>query len=100
MNQWQMLANFACNADPDCCLLAGRYTLLEQDALDEFLPLCQQKQISILLGGVYNSGILTTGARPGAKYNYTDAPPTVIERVRHLEEVCARYHIPRHVAAI
>jgi D-threo-aldose 1-dehydrogenase len=100
MNQWQMLADFARNADFDCFLLAGRYTLLEQGALTEFLPLCQMKGISVFLGGVYNSGILARGAKPGAQYNYKDAPPEILERARHLEEVCARYGIPLHVAAL
>lgn len=100
MNDWRMLAEFARHADFDCFLLAGRYTLLEQGALHEFLPLCQDRGISVFLGGVYNSGILATGARPGAKYNYTDAPPAVLERVRRLEEVCARHDVALKAAAL
>jgi len=100
MNQWQMLADFARNADFDCFLLAGRYTLLEQGALDEFFPLCQEKGIGIFLGGVYNSGILARGANPGAKYNYADAPSEILERVRRIEAVCARYQVPLYVAAL
>lgn len=100
MNQWQMQADFARHADPDCFLLAGRYTLLEQGALDEFFPLCQEKGIGIFLGGVYNSGILARGARPGAQYNYANAPEEIIERVRRIEDVCARYQVPLYVAAL
>ena len=100
MNQWQMEADFIRDADPDCFLLAGRYTLLEQGALDEFLPLCQSKQISVFLGGIYNSGILARGAGPGAKYNYQDAPAEIIERARRLSEVCERYDVPLYVAAL
>ncbi len=100
MNQWQMLADFARNADFDCFLLAGRYTLLEQGALAEFLPLCAARQISVFLGGVYNSGILATGGRPGAIYNYEAAPPEVLERVNKIEAVCARYDVPLNVAAL
>lgn len=100
MNQWQMLGDFARNADFDCFLLAGRYTLLEQTALDEFMPLCQAKGISLFMGGVFNSGILARGAQPGAKYNYEDAPAEVLERVRQLEAVCAEYKVPLNVAAV
>ena len=100
MNQWQMLGDFARNADFDCFLLAGRYTLLEQTAVEEFLPLIQQKGIGLFLGGVYNSGILATGPTPGATYNYAPAPPEIAERVRRIEAVCARYGVPLNVAAL
>lgn len=99
MNQWEMLADFARNADFDCFLLAGRYTLLEQESLD-FVELCQQKQIGVLLGGVYNSGILATGAGPTARYNYTIAPEEIMERVTAIEKVCQRHGVPLKVAAI
>jgi D-threo-aldose 1-dehydrogenase len=99
MNQWQMLERFARNADVDCFLLAGRYTLLEQTSL-EFLELCRQRSIGILLGGVFNSGILATGPVPGAKFQYVDAPPAVMERARRLQEVCERYDVPLATAAL
>jgi len=99
VNQWQMLVDFAHHADFDCFLLAGRYTLLEQGALD-LLELCHARGISILLGGVYNSGILATGAQPGAKYNYADAPPVLLEQVRRIETICARYDAPLKAAAL
>lgn len=99
MNQWQMLAEFAEQADIDCLLLAGRYTLLEQGGLP-LLELCRRKGIGVLLGGVYNSGILAVGARPGARYNYVAAPPEVLERVGRLEAVCARHAVPLRVAAL
>jgi D-threo-aldose 1-dehydrogenase len=99
MNQWELLADFARAADFDCFLLAGRYTLLQQHPLHEFLPLCQSRGISVFLGGVYNSGILASGAQPGAKYMYADAPPQVLERVRRIEAVCARHAVPLYVAA-
>lgn len=100
MNQWQMEADFARDADIDCFLLAGRYTLLEQTSLDEFLPLCQTKGIGIYLGGVYNSGILATGPRPGAKYNYNPAPPHILEHAGRLQAVCERHGVPLRVAAL
>jgi len=99
MNQWQMLERFARNADFDCFLLAGRYTLLEQTSL-EFLELCRSRGIGVFLGGVFNSGILATGPRPGAKYQYADAPPEIMERARRLEQVCQRHGVPLATAAV
>src|SRR5262249_36616020 len=86
--------------DFDCMLLAGRYTLLEQPALREVLPLAQEKNVGVMLGGVFNSGILASGSASAAKYNYTTAPPQVMERVRSIEAVCARYGVPLPVAAM
>ncbi len=100
MNQWQMLYDFANAGDFDCFLLAGRYTLLEQESLQKFLPLCAQKQISIIVGGPYNSGILASGAVPGAYYNYAPAPHAITERVQQIEKVCAQYNVPLQSAAL
>jgi D-threo-aldose 1-dehydrogenase len=100
MNQWEMERDFANAADFDCFLLAGRYTLLEQEAAGEFLPLCQARNIGLYLGGVLNSGILATGALPGATYNYAPAPPAIMERVRRLEQVCERHGVALHNAAM
>lgn len=100
MNQWQMLAEFAKAGDFDCFLLAGRYTLLEQEPLDSFLPLCSEKDIRIIVGGPYNSGILATGAIEGAHYNYGEAPEEVLERVRGIETVCGRHDVPLQSAAL
>ncbi|MEP7200185.1 MAG: aldo/keto reductase, partial [Chloroflexota bacterium] len=100
MNQWQMLYDFAQAGDFDCFLLAGRYTLLEQTSLQKLLPLCAQKQISVIIGGPYNSGILATGAVDGALYNYLPAPAHIMERVRQIEAVCARHHVALQAAAL
>lgn len=100
MNQWEMLARFARQADFNCFLLAGRYTLLEQKALEVFLPLCQERQIGVFLGGVFNSGILATGARPGAWYQYQAASPEILERVGQIEAICARHGVPLATAAL
>jgi D-threo-aldose 1-dehydrogenase len=99
MNQWQMLANFAEHADFDCFLLAGRYTLLEQGAV-KFLEVCQQKQISVFAAGIYNSGVLATGVVAGAKFQYADAPPEVLAKVRRLQTVCERHNVPLNAAAV
>ena len=100
MNQWQMLEDFARAGDFDCFLLAGRYTLLEQEALKSFLPVCEHKQISIIIGGPYNSGILASGAVEGAYYNYQAAPPDILDRVRIIEAVCARHQVSLQAAAL
>jgi D-threo-aldose 1-dehydrogenase len=86
----------------DCVLLAGRYTLLEQGALDRLLPICEQKGVSILCGGPFNSGILATGARAGARthYNYAAPPADVLERVGRLEKVCEEFGVPLQAAAL
>jgi D-threo-aldose 1-dehydrogenase len=100
MNQWQMLADFARAGDFDCFLLAGRYTLLEQESLRELLPLCLEKDVRIIIGGPYNSGILATGAIDGAMYNYAPANEQLLERVRQIETVCARHEVPLKAAAL
>ena len=100
MNQWEMLYDFALAGDFDCFLLAGRYTLLEQESLHKLLPLCQEKNISIVIGGPYNSGILATGAVEGARYNYAPAPPDILEQTRNIEAACARYGISLRSAAL
>jgi D-threo-aldose 1-dehydrogenase len=100
VNESDMCARFARAGDFDCMLLAGRYTLLEQGALDEFLPLCEAKNIGVLAGGTFNSGILASGPRQGSKYNYAEAPAPVRERVARLGEVCRAHGVPLAAAAI
>jgi D-threo-aldose 1-dehydrogenase len=91
---------FAREADPDCVLLAGRYTLLEQGALEDFLPLAEARGIGVLLGGVFNSGILASGAREGARYNYRPAPPEILDRVARIEAVCRAHGVALAHAAL
>lgn len=100
MNHWQHQSEFAQRANFDCFLLAGRYTLLEQGPLKEFFPLCQDKGIDIFLGGVFNSGILATGAIPGALYQYAPAPPQLIEKTQRIETVCAKHGVALKAAAL
>lgn len=99
MNQSEMLARFAREGDFDCFLLAGRYTLLEQGALEELLPLCVERGIAIIAGGVYNSGILAD-PKPGAHYNYAAAPTTLLERAQRIRAVCERHGVPLKAAAV
>jgi D-threo-aldose 1-dehydrogenase len=100
VNESAMCVRFAQAGDIDAVLLAGRYSLLEQPALADFLPLAQQKGIGVMLGGVFNSGILATGAVEGAKYNYRPAPPEILDRVRRIETVCASHGVALPVAAM
>lgn len=99
MNQWQMLLEFAQNADFDCLMIAGRYTLLEQGALP-LLDYCHAQNIAIIAASIYNSGILATGvdvSRP--TYNHGMASDEISARVRQLEAVCADFNLPLHTVA-
>lgn len=100
VNSWQICERLLGEADFDGFLLAGRYTLLEQDPLDSFLPLCVERDVGIILGGPYNSGILATGAVDGARYNYAPAPPEIRSRVKRLEAVCATHDTELIAAAL
>jgi D-threo-aldose 1-dehydrogenase len=99
MNQTAALERFARESDPDMFLLAGRYTLLEQTALQSFLPLCMQRGIAVVAGGVFNSGLLAD-AGAGARYNYDPAPADLIARAQRLSEVCQRHGVPLKAAAL
>jgi D-threo-aldose 1-dehydrogenase len=117
VNQWPLLVELAGRADFDCFLLAGRYTLLDQGALDELLPLCERKGISIIAGGVYNSGILShpdpgsirdVNTAPEAieswkgnvTYDYVPAGPEIIARAARLKAICEEHGVPLMAAAI
>lgn len=100
VNEWQVCEILAAQGDFDLFLLAGRYTLLEQEALNSFLPLCENRGIGIVMGGAYNSGILATGAIKGAVYNYDPAPKAILDRVRKIEAVCKSHKIKLPEAAL
>jgi D-threo-aldose 1-dehydrogenase len=100
LNEWDTCQKLAEASDLDCFLLAGRYTLLEQESLKTFLPLCAKRGIGIFMGGPYNTGILATGAVPGAYYNYAPAKPDILERVRKIEAVCERHKVALASAAL
>jgi D-threo-aldose 1-dehydrogenase len=99
MNQSEVLVRFARDTDVDCFLVAGRYTLLDAGANAELLPLCEEKGISVIAGGVFNSGILASGDGSG-RYDYGPAAPELAERVRALASVCARWEVPLQAAAL
>lgn len=93
VNQWEPCQFLTERGDFDIFLLAGRYTLLEQEALESFLPLAAERGIGIVIGGPYNSGILATGPKPGAYYNYEEAPQAILEQVREIEAICERHRV-------
>jgi D-threo-aldose 1-dehydrogenase len=93
VNEWQPCQWLAERGDFDLFLLAGRYTLLEQEALQSFLPLCQKRGIGVVIGGPYNSGVLATGPKPGAYYNYERAPNEILQRVGEIESICTRHGV-------
>lgn len=102
MNQSEMLVRLARAGDFDCFLLAGRYTILEQGALDELLPLCMERGIGIIAGGTFNSGILASGSQggpDGARYDYMEAPPEIVAAVRSLEDAAAAHGVDLRAAA-
>ncbi len=87
---------FVDRAEVDVVLLAGRYTLLDQAAADELLPLCAERGVPLIAAGVFNSGLLAGGST----FDYEAAPRELLRRRRGLEEICARYDIPLLAAAI
>ena len=93
VNEWQVCERLLGLGDFDGFLLAGRYTLLEQEALTSFLPKCEERGVGIVVGGPYNSGILATGPREGAFYNYDPAPESILDRVARIEAVCKRHGV-------
>lgn len=95
MNQSVMLTRFVERTDIDVVMLAGRYTLMEQDALDDVLPACLERNVSIVAAGVFNSGVLATDVpQRTATYNYKPVPDDVFESATRLAAVCDRYGTP------
>lgn len=100
VNETQICIDVMEHCDLDVILLAGRYTLLDRSAEDEFFPMCARKNVSVIIGAAFNSGILVTGAKPGALYNFKPASEEILRRVSALEEKCAAFGIPLPAAAI
>jgi D-threo-aldose 1-dehydrogenase len=100
MNQSELLATFVRETDLDVLMLAGRYTLLEQGALDDLLPECERRGVSVVAAGVFNSGLLAR-ARPreDVTYNYEPAPPEILARVHRIADVVERHGTTLPVAA-
>ena len=96
MNQAELLVRFARETDPDCFLVAGRYTVLDRTGAAELLPLCEQRGIAVIAGGVFNSGVLAGGDT----FDYRTAPAPIVERVERLRSACARWDVPLVAAAV
>lgn len=100
LNDPGYMARYLADGDFDCILMAGRYSLLEQPALAEVLPIAARKNVGVMLGGVFNSGILATGPVAGARYNYLPAPPEIIAKVENIDRVCRSHGVPLATAAM
>ena len=100
MNQWEVTARMVERFDLDIILLAGRYTLLEQTALPEFLPLCVERGVRLTIGGPYNSGILASDLDGPASFDYLGAPEEMLVKARHLKAVCDRHGVNLKAAAL
>jgi D-threo-aldose 1-dehydrogenase len=100
INELGMMPRFLDALGLDFFLVALRYTLMEQEVLEVEFPYCERAGVGVVIGGVYSSGITATGPIPGAKYNYADATPEVIERVTRMNEVCKAHGVPLAAAAL
>lgn len=98
MNEWQMPLDLLRAGDFDIFLLAGRYTLLEQESLP-FMDECTRRGAAVVIGGVFNSGLLAN-PRPGANYNYSAVPEDVLARAMRLQAVCGEFGVPLTAAAL
>ncbi|MER7758077.1 aldo/keto reductase [Kitasatospora sp. NPDC097643] len=99
MNQAELPARFVRETDIDAVLLAGRYSLLDQRGLDELLPLAAERGVGVVVGGVFNSGLLAD-PKPGATFDYSAAPAELLDRALRLKETCERYGVPLRAAAL
>jgi len=100
VREWRAAEKLARAGDFDLFLLGGRYTLLEQEALESFLPYCVEKKIGVVAGAPFNSGVLATGPKRGAFYNYAPASEAVLERVRRIEAICKAHGVKLAQAAL
>lgn len=100
INPVGMIPRFLELFDPDFFLLAGRYTLMEQDTLTAELPACLERGVGIVIGAVFNSGLLATGPVAGARYDYREATPDRLDKAGRIQTVCQRYGVPLMAAAL
>ena len=100
VNEWQVCSRVLDEMDVDCFLLAGRFTLLEQEPLDEFLPKCVQRNVSLIIGGPYNSGILATDERRRATYDYKPAPEALWQKAQAIRRMCESHGVDPRAAAL
>ena len=100
VNNWEVCARVLADFDPDCFLLAGRFTLLEQAPLDTFLPECAARHVSVIIGGPYNSGLLAVDERRRATYDYKPVDDARWERAQQIREVCVAHGADIRAAAL
>ena len=100
LNDADICTKFANAGDFDCMLLAGRYTLIDQSALDDFFPIAKRNKIGIILGGVFNSGILAKGIGENVTYWYEKIPLEIKEKYQKISQVCQKYNVPVPAAAL
>lgn len=100
VNEVQICLDVMAEAPLDCNLLAGRYSLLDRSAEAALLDLCRKQKTSLIIGGVFNSGILATGPVPGANFDYGPASPTILDKVSAMEAIAARNGYPLAAAAL
>ena len=101
MNQTAMLAEFVRRCDVDIVMLAGRYTLLDQSALDDLLPLALERGVGVVAAGIYNSGLLARAEVPAdAHFEYQPAPRELVEKAREIAAICGRYGVTLPDAAL
>ena len=100
INEADTCVKFALAGDFDVAMMAGRYTLIDQTGLAEFLPLAVEKNMGVMLAGVFNSGILATGSVAHAKFDYADAPKAVVDKVKAIEAICRKHKVTLRQAAI
>jgi D-threo-aldose 1-dehydrogenase len=101
MNQWELPARFIRETDIDLVMLAGRYTLLDQGAADDLLPLAEERGVGIVAAGVYNSGLLARDRPSGqATFDYAPAPAALVERANRLADACEELGVTLPEAAV
>jgi len=100
VNNSDICKRFAEEGDFDCLILAGRYTLLDQSALNDCLPIAEEKNIGIILAGVFNSGILAKGIADHITYFYDKIPEDIKMKYNKISKICEKYKIPVSTAAI
>ena len=99
MNQTRMLGRFVLDTDVDVVLLAGRYTLLDQEGLSFLLPDAHRRGVSVVVGGVFNSGLLAD-PRPGATFDYAPASGELLDRALRIKALCEEHAVPLRAAAV
>jgi D-threo-aldose 1-dehydrogenase len=102
VNEIEVCQDLLQRVELDCVLLAGRYTLLEQGAIESLLPECLRRRVGVIIGGPFNSGVLVESAAINyvPHYNYAPAPASIVQRARRLRDICAAHGVPIGAAAL